>query len=188
MRIIGGARRGKILLDFEDGKIRPTGDRARQAVFNILFSQGWIERETALPEGASVLDLACGTGALGCEAISRGAAAVTFFDNNAAALKIAQANARALNLPAVARVEFADLTRLPKSAAAFDLIFCDPPYGKGLVEAALAQLPGQGYLHADTLLVLETGAKEQLALPAGYRLLDSRKYGAAMVWFVGVGG
>lgn len=188
MRIIGGARRGKILLDFDDGRIRPTGDRARQAIFNILASQNWIERESPLPEGASVLDLACGTGALGCEAMSRGASAVTFFDNNAQALKIAQTNARALNLPAPVRVEYADMTRLPRAAKPYDLIFCDPPYGQGLVEAALAQLPGQGYVSPQTLLVLETGLKETLNLPPAYELLDSRRYGAAMVWFVRLAG
>ncbi len=184
MRIIGGARRGKILQDFADGSIRPTGDKVRQAIFNILASQDWVDLNI---EGARVLDLACGTGALGCEALSRGAAEVVFYDNSAASLKIAQSNAASLNLPATIKVEFADIERLPVAKQKFDLIFCDPPYGKGLAATALAQLVRQGYADARTLLVIETGAKETLALPAGCRLLDSRRYGAALVWFIGAG-
>lgn len=190
MRIIAGARRGKQLLTPVDDSIRPTGDRARAALFNILTSQHWIEANTPLPVGVRVLDLACGTGALACEALSRGAAQATLYDNNAVALRLATANIAGIGATDRATVAYADLTRLPPlnhgAAQPFDLIFCDPPYNKGLVVAALTQLQPQNYLHAQTLIVAETANAEALPLPDGLQLFDSRRYGAARLWFIGV--
>ena len=186
MRIIAGARRGKQLFVPDDLAIRPTGERARAAIFNILAHQSWIDVATPLPQGARVLDLACGTGALACEALSRGAAQATLFDNHAAALALAKKNVAAIGAAAQGRIEFADLSRLPVAAAPYDLIFCDPPYDQGLAVLALTQLQPQGYLQAKTIIVVETGVRESLPLPPGLTQLDRRRYGAALVWFIGV--
>ncbi len=184
MRIIAGARRGKKLFTPESDAIRPTGDRARAAIFNVLAHQTWIDRDSL--NGARVLDLACGTGALACEAISRGASQALLYDNDAVALALAKRNIAAIDAVGRAKIEFADLTRLPKAAQPFDLIFCDPPYGKELPKRVLPQLHLQGYLQANTLIVVETGSAESLPLPAELLLLDKRRYGAAMIWFLGV--
>jgi 16S rRNA (guanine966-N2)-methyltransferase len=187
MRIIAGQRRGKKLFTPENDAIRPTGDRARAALFNILTSQQWIAVQQPLPIGARVLDLACGTGALACEALSRGAASAILYDNNASSLALAKENIAAIGSEARAVVAFADLTRLPSAQSPFDLIFCDPPYGQELAAAALQQLQPQGYLRESALIVAETGASEALRLPDELRLFDSRRYGAAKLWFIGVG-
>ncbi len=181
MRIIAGSRRGKKLLEPQDGATRPTSDRARESIFNILAHQKWVNADRPLPMGARVLDLACGTGALAAEALSRGAAFALLYDNHAPALKIAAENVAVFD---AAKVEYADLKNLPVSAQPFDLIFCDPPYGQGLAEAALKQLAEKGYLHENSLVMVETGATEKLDVPEGFRLLDQRRYGAALMHFL----
>lgn len=190
MRIIAGARRGKKLftppLTQEPDAIRPTGDRARAAIFNVLAHQRWVATPAPLPEGARVLDLACGTGALAAEALSRGASHAMLCDISAVALALAAKNVEAIGATARSTVVFTDLTRLPKAAQPFDLVFCDPPYAKDLAQRVLVQLQPQGYLQPDTLIVVETGSAETLVLPPELTLLDSRRYGAALVWFIGV--
>lgn len=182
MRIIAGERRGKKLLVPEDQAIRPTSDRARESIFNIIAHQSWLDID--LLDGTRVLDLACGTGALAAEALSRGAVSAVLYDNHAPSLKLATQNIAALGYSDRARVEYADLARLPAATAPFDLIFCDPPYKAGLALPVLEQLQPQGYLKAETLLVLETGTDEKLVLPAELCLMDSRRYGAAQIWFI----
>lgn len=180
MRIVAGEWRGRSIATLPEGDrtIRPTSDRAREAIFNILFSN------YGLPAGAHVLDLCCGTGALGLEALSRGAAHCTFIDNNTAALKLVRDTAKKFGAESRAQMLMTNATNLPPSTIQYRLVFCDPPYNQGIIPAALAQAAAKNYLAPGALLVLETAAAETLVLPEGFTLHDTRRYGAAKVMFV----
>lgn len=183
MRIVGGRLKGRALAAPPGRGTRPTSDRAREAVFNILehaaFSSGLA--------GRRVLDLFAGSGALGFEALSRGAVFCLFVDEDAGARGAIRANAEALDLMGATRIHRRDACDLGAKPAglgpAFDLAFLDPPYGRGLAERALAALAGGGWLSADALIVVETAADEPFAA-AGYETLDVRRYGAAGVRFL----
>jgi 16S rRNA (guanine966-N2)-methyltransferase len=172
MRIIAGRWRGRRLLAPEGGAIRPTSDRAREALFSIL------EHGAPALRGARFLDLFCGTGAIGLEAVSRGAAEALLIDNDAWALQLARANLERLGAPDHVRVMMQDATRLGPARQPYDLVFLDPPYRSGLAPPALAALR-QGWLAPGARLVVETGAKEALDLPPGFGLEQERRYGAA---------
>ena len=174
MRIIGGKWRGLHLAEVGAGDprahLRPTSDRVREAIFNLLINGGYGDPLT----GARVLDLFAGTGALGLEALSRGAAGLVLVDDGVAARgliarNIALCKAEALHLRA-------DATRLqPCTTAAFSLVFLDPPYGKSLGQAALQSAQAGGWLAAEALVVWEEGAA--LPPPPGFDQLDQRRYG-----------
>lgn len=178
MRIVGGQFRGRRLetpsKTGKDQHIRPTSDRAREAIFNLLAHHA----PEALDQ-TRVLDLFAGSGALGLEAASRGATHVTFVDKDPGSLALANRNAEALGVEASCLR--ADATRLPKAPDTAALIFCDAPYGKGLTAPALARARAQGWTGAGTVLVIETGADEDVALPDGFTLLTDRTYGAAKI-------
>ena len=174
MRIVGGRFRGRRLETPKDQRIRPTSDRAREAIFNLLAHHA----SEAL-DGTRVLDLFAGSGALGLEAISRGAAQVTFVDKDPKSLALARRNAEALGVDAI--FLRADATHLPPAPAPAALIFCDAPYEKGLTEPALASAVEHGWVSDGTVLVIETGAGEEVTLPDGFTVLTERTYGAAKV-------
>ena len=178
MRIIGGRLRGLRLAPVGTGDaaahLRPTSDRVREAIFNLLINGGYGDPVS----GARVLDLFAGTGALGLEALSRGAAAVVFVDDGAAALGLLRKNIGLTRSQSVAQLIRRSATRLgPNPAAAHDLIFLDPPYGKGLGEAALAA--ASGWIAPGALLVWEESAAP--LPPLGYEILDQRRYGDTIV-------
>lgn len=177
MRIIAGSWRGRRLLTPADRAIRPTSDRAREALFSIL------EHSAPALRGARFLDLFCGTGAVGLEAASRGAAEVLLVDDDARALKLARANLEQLGASDRVRLIVRDATRLGAAPQRFDLAFLDPPYRSGLALPALAALR-QGWLAADARVVVEADAKEGLAPPSGYALEQERRYGAARFVFL----
>jgi 16S rRNA (guanine966-N2)-methyltransferase len=183
MRIVSGRWKGKALVAPTGDATRPTSDRARQAVFNILEHAPWSPGLA----GAKVLDLFAGTGALGLEALSRGAAHCLFVDTDPAARAALAANIEACSAQGISRVwkrDATDLGAMPASAnGPFDLVFLDPPYAKGFDLAALKGL-AQGWLHAESLVMLERGRGETALIPTGYELLDSRTYGAAEVSFL----
>jgi len=181
MRIVGGKHKGRRLASPADRAIRPTSDRAREAIFNLL-GQGRIKAETGfvLAE-ASVLDAFCGTGALGLEALSRGAASVTFLDQDTAALSLARESAEAMGEAKHAQFLRADATRPPAAPHAHSLAFLDPPYGKELAGPALIALAARGWLEEEAIVVLEQGSDETLALPIGFDPIDERQYGAAKI-------
>jgi len=183
MRIIGGKFRGKVLTSPEDDSIRPTADRTRESVFNILAS-----RLGASFDGLRVLDLFAGTGALGLEALSRGAAHVTFVDTGADARGLIRDHIEAFGAGGVAKLLRRDATALGEAGTMgpVDLVFLDPPYGKGLAEQALVSLRNGGWLKPETLLVLEEGSEVPVMLPDGFVLDDRREYGAAAVHFIRV--
>lgn len=184
MRIVGGRFRGRALTAPPGDGTRPTGDRVRQAVFNILEHSPW----SPGLEGRRVLDLFAGSGALGLEALSRGAAFSLFVETDEAARGAIRDNIEALDLFGATRIHRRDATDLgprPASAgAAFDLVFLDPPYGKGLGERALTSLSDGGWLAPEALAVFERGVDEIDTTPTGFDLLDARTYGAARVLFL----
>lgn len=180
MRIIGGARRGLLLADVGAGDpeahLRPTSDRVREAIFNLLTN--------SLPENpvpnARVLDLFAGTGALGLEALSRGAARVAFVDDGTKARALLRANIEKMQAMGMTDVWRRDATRLgPNRGAPYSLIFLDPPYGKALGEAALASATAGNWLAPGAVIVWEEGTTP--TLPAGFTLEDQRKYGDTIV-------
>ena len=184
MRIVSGQYKGKPIAAPEGRATRPTSDRAREAVFNILEHAPW-----APPlRQARVLDLFAGSGALGLEALSRGAAFCLFVETDEAARGAIRDNVEALHLFGCTRIHRRDATDLgprPASAGpAFDLVFLDPPYAKGLGEKALAALAAEAWLAPGAVLVFERGDGEPDIAPAGYGLIDERRYGAAKVLFL----
>jgi 16S rRNA (guanine966-N2)-methyltransferase len=181
MRIVGGKYRGKHLLSPADASIRPTADRVRESVFNILASR----RGPSL-DGLRVLDLFAGTGALGLEALSRGAAGVVFVDTAAEARGLIRDHIEAFGAGGVAKLLRRDATDLGPTGTMgpFSLVFLDPPYGLGLGEKALVSLAAGGWLAPDATIILEEGREVELALPEGFAVDDRREYGAAALRFL----
>jgi 16S rRNA (guanine966-N2)-methyltransferase len=176
MRIIGGTRRGLMLADVGEGDpaahLRPTLDRVREAIFNLLTNS---LAENPVP-GARVLDLFAGTGALGLEALSRGAARVAFVDDGTKARALLRANIEKMQAMGVTDVWRRDATRLgPNRGPGYSLVFLDPPYGKSLGEAALASAIEGQWLAPGAVIVWEEGAPP--VPPPGFTLLDQRRYG-----------
>lgn len=184
MRIIAGKFRGKQLTSPEDESIRPTADRVREAVFNIVAS-----RLGPSLDGLRVLDLFAGTGALGLEALSRGAGNVVFVDTAAEARGLIRDHIEAFGAGGVAKLLRRDATALGPAGTMgpVDLVFLDPPYGQGLGERALASLRDGGWLKPETLLVLEEGSDVMPTLPTGFSLDDRREYGAAAIYVIRAG-
>jgi 16S rRNA (guanine966-N2)-methyltransferase len=184
MRIVSGQFRGKALAAPPGAGTRPTSDRARQALFNILEHAPW---SPGLHE-ARVIDLFAGSGALGLEALSRGAAWCLFVETDDAARGAIRENVEAMHLFGQTRVHRRDATNLGAKPAGdgapFDLAFLDPPYAKGLGEQALAGLAEGGWLKEGAVVVYERGASEPDVETPGYERLDARDYGAARVLFL----
>ena len=180
MRIVAGRWRGVALADVGTGDpaahLRPTSDRVREALFNVLVQGAHGDRV----EGARVLDLFAGTGALGLEALSRGAALATFVDDGAKARALLRANLGKARAGGIARVFRRDATRLgPNRDAPYGLVFLDPPYGAGLGERALESAREGGWIARDATIVWEEGGT---ILPPGWtRALDARRYGGTHV-------
>jgi 16S rRNA (guanine966-N2)-methyltransferase len=185
MRITGGVFRGRVLAAPADNRVRPTSDRTRQAIFNMLmhkdFGIGF-----AL-DGIAVADLFAGTGALGIEAISHGARWCLLVDDSADSRAIQRENVEALNLTGATRIWRRDATDLgpinPAAGGPFNLVFLDPPYRKGLIPRALKSLKDGNWLAPHALLVAETEGMEPLEAP-GFRLLEDRDYGETRVRFL----
>jgi len=181
MRIVAGKFRGKALLSPPDDSIRPTADRVREALFNILAS-----RLGPNLDGKRVLDLFAGTGALGLEALSRGAANVVFVDNGAESRGLIRDHIEAFGAGGVTKLLRRDATDLGPAGSMrpFHLIFLDPPYGRGLGERALLSAAAGNWIAPDAMIVLEESSEVALDLPAGFALDDRREYGAAAVHFI----
>ncbi|MBU2380481.1 MAG: 16S rRNA (guanine(966)-N(2))-methyltransferase RsmD [Alphaproteobacteria bacterium] len=184
MQIVAGKLKGRAIVAPEGQDTRPTSDRARQAVFNVLEHAAWAEPLS----GMRVIDLFAGSGALGFEAISRGAASCLFVETDEAARGAIRESADAYGLMGATRVHrrsAVDLGVRPGSdGEAFDLAFLDPPYGKGLGEQALACLIQGRWLKPGAIVVLERGSDEPDIETPGYDRLDARDYGAARVLFL----
>lgn len=177
MRIVGGRLRGRALTGPKGPGLRPTSDRLREAVFNVLA-----HAYDDACAGARVIDLFAGTGALGIEAVSRGAAHALFVDQGAEARALIRQNVEALGLGGVTRLFRRDATKLgPTQDAPFTLAFLDPPYGQGLAPLALASLRDGGWLAPGALVVVEEEAGAELAEIAGYTRLERRDYAGTQV-------
>ncbi|SRR5579885_1188366 len=174
MRIVGGQFRGRTLKSPSSNAIRPTSDKLRESIFNIL-AHAYGDPVT----GARVLDLFAGTGALGLEALSRGAKFALFVDEGAEARGIIRANIEMLSLMGVTKIFRRDASKMGEAGtlAPFDLAFCDPPYGKGFAEQSLASLREGKWLSPSALLVVEEAAKSGFKTPAGFEELERREYG-----------
>ena len=173
MRVVGGRLKGRNLVSPSSREIRPTADRLRESLFNIL-----IHAYGNPVDGARVLDLFAGTGALGIEAISRGAKFALFVDNGTEARALLRANVEALGLGGVTKVFRRDATNLGPAhpVEPFSLAFLDPPYGKGLAEKALASLRDGGWLTPGAMLVVEEAKAARVVAPEGYQELERRAY------------
>jgi 16S rRNA (guanine966-N2)-methyltransferase len=186
MRIVAGSLKGRAITAPEGQNTRPTSDRARQAIFNVLEHASWAEPL----DGARVIDLYAGSGALGFEAISRGAAFALFVEIEDEARGAIRENADAWGLMGRTRVHRRSATDLgvrPGSAGeAFDIAFLDPPYRQGLGEQTLARLLEGNWLKPGATVVFERGSDEPEIETPGYERLDARDYGAARVLFLRV--
>lgn len=176
MRIVAGAWRGRALLAPAGHTTRPTAERVRQAVFDMLAHAPWGGRL----DGVAVLDAYAGTGALGLEALSRGAAEATFLERDGAALTALRTNVAACGAGSRARLVAGDVLRPPPGRPC-GLAFLDPPYGEDLVARGVAALRLAGWLGANALVVGELGAGEATPALDDADLLAERRHGAAKV-------
>jgi 16S rRNA (guanine966-N2)-methyltransferase len=183
LRIIAGQFRGRKLASVKKTAIRPTSDRVREALFNILGRK---------PMGSAVLDLFSGTGALGLEALSRGARTCVFVDNDERSLAVLRRNislCKVMSCATVIRWDIANnLSCLNRDDQGFDLIFMDPPYGLGLIEKTMVTLIRQDILLPEALVVAEHPCGEAIDLSGtGLHIVDHRRYGSSTLSFMSIG-
>ena len=186
MRIVSGRYRGRRLIAPEGLAVRPTSDRTREALFDIL-THGRLLQDGGGLQGAVVLDAFAGTGALGLEALSRGAAHVTFMESHAAALAALRKNILALDELGDASVHRADVLRPPTRPADAEpctVVLMDPPYNQGLAGPALLALRKAGWLATDALISVELMKAEPFDPPEGFAIVDQRTYGKAKLVFL----
>lgn len=181
MRVVGGDLRGRrIDGPADDGgyaRLRPTSDRMREAIFNIVAHGDYPDFD-----GARVLDLFAGTGAMGIEALSRGAERAVFVDNGREARALLMRNIETMKLRDRARIVTGDAAQFRGTGGLpFDMVFCDAPYDRGLTRPVLDALVQGDALAPDAVLVVETGAEEALELPPGLELVSERRYGAGKI-------
>jgi 16S rRNA (guanine966-N2)-methyltransferase len=178
MRIVGGAMRGRALKAPQSRSIRPTSDRLRESIFDILA-----HAYDDPARGARVVDLFAGTGALGLEALSRGAERALFVDDGAEARALLRANIEALGLGGVTRIFRRDATKLGAAPPGerFTLAFLDPPYGRDLATHTLRALVDGGWLEAGAVVVVEEAAEAPLTLPEELAETDRRRYGDTQI-------
>lgn len=181
MRVVGGDLRGRPLATPRDNAIRPTTDRTREAVFNMLA-----HRFGGRLDGARVLDLFAGTGALGIEALSRGAAYCVFIEESAEGRGLVRTNVESFGLTGRTKIFRRDATGLGDAGTLgpFGLVFADPPYGKGLGERALRSARAGGWLASGALCVVEEAAAASFEPGPGFSIVDERAYGETVIRFI----
>ncbi|MDP6688122.1 MAG: 16S rRNA (guanine(966)-N(2))-methyltransferase RsmD [Alphaproteobacteria bacterium] len=179
MRIVGGKFKGRRLSGPAGQDIRPTSDRAREALFNILSHGGYAGPDGPMPQGMAVLDVFAGTGALGLEALSRGAASVCFIEKNRAAARAIEAAVEEIGESARAEILTRDATQPGAASNAFNLVLMDAPYRTGQSEPSLAALAELGWLCPGAICCVELAKKESFEPGPGFTRLDERTYGAA---------
>jgi 16S rRNA (guanine966-N2)-methyltransferase len=189
MRIVAGRHRGRVLEAPDDASVRPTSDRVRENLFNIL-AHGLLTADGVSPlVGALVLDACAGSGALGLEALSRGAAHAVFLDQDLAALRSIERNVASLKEQARTTLVQADAVKPPLPSkvrgnpVARTLLFLDPPYGSGLATPALGALAKAGWLAPGALAVVELEGSDPFEVLEGFTLEDERSYGKTRVVF-----
>jgi 16S rRNA (guanine966-N2)-methyltransferase len=187
MRVTGGKFGGRGLCAPSDAAVRPTSDKVRQAIFNVLAHRDF-GISLAL-EGARVVDLFAGTGAMGIEALSRGASYCLFVEEAASSRALIRENIEALGLTGVSKIWRRDATKLGAldTLSPFDLAILDPPYRKGLIPPALRALRDGGWLKSPALAITEMAEEEILPSTEGYTVLDERAYGDTKVAYLRLG-
>ena len=181
LKIVGGKHRGRSIATPEGMTTRPTSNRARESLFNIVMHANWVGDGTSPLVGCRVLDAFAGSGALGIEALSRGAAHATFLDNDATAIRLIGENLRKLGETGNAKVIRADATHPPPSREACDLVFLDPPYRSGQAAPALLALAEAGWLKPGAIATVELAGTEDMLPPPGFATIDERRYGLAKI-------
>ena len=180
MRVVAGKYKGRRLSAPAGQDLRPTADRVRESVFNVLA-----HRDNVSLRNARVLDGFAGTGAMGIEALSRGASHAIFLDTDKQALSVCRRNLEALGCDrACWTVRQADCLDPPPPGAPCTLVLLDPPYGRGFAGPSLSALRDAGWIATGATCVVEIGAKETFVIPSGYELVDERRYGAARAIFM----
>jgi 16S rRNA (guanine966-N2)-methyltransferase len=184
MRIISGQFRGRKLIDSKNLKtLRPTTDMAREALFNILFSARFLKETDFNFQNCNFLDLCCGSGAVGFEALSRGAKSVTFIDNNSDHIDLAKKNAESLKLGNEAKILKLDARKLPKNNEIFEVIFIDPPYEDNYL-SIVESLAAQGWIADKTLIIIEFKTRRDInEIQNNLKLLELRSYGQTSFGF-----
>jgi 16S rRNA (guanine966-N2)-methyltransferase len=181
MRVVAGAHKGRQLVAPAGRDVRPTSDRARESLFNRLVHGGYGSGGVSPVVDAVVLDMFCGSGALGLEALSRGAARAIFIDLSRPALDCARANAATLDETGRCEFLLGEATRPPPPRQQATLVFLDPPYGSGLETPALQALATSGWLTPGAIAAVEIGRDEVFEVPPGFTELDARQTGAARI-------
>ena len=182
MRIVAGSHRGRRLHVPPGDAVRPTADRTREALFNILAHAPWADEPVL--DGVRVLDAFCGSGALGLEALSRGAASCVFLDASPAALDCARLNVATLDEDDRATLLRTDALKPLPARAPCALAFLDPPYGKALVAPALTALAAAGWFAPGAVVVAETGSLDAVEPPPGFETVDDRTYRHTRLYFL----
>ena len=183
MRIVGGIHRGRPIKAPEGLDVRPTSDRVRQALFNVL-EHGSLAINGNPVVDAIVLDAFSGTGALAIEALSRGAASAICMDSNQKVIEQIQENAVSLSEISRIKLVLADATKPPRATTSANLIFMDPPYGLELPKLALTALLAANWIAKDAIVVVETGSNETVNSIDGFIICDQRKYGRTALTFL----
>lgn len=181
MRVTAGAHRGRKLAVPAGREVRPTSDRVRQALFNILEHGGIVDGGGSPVRDAHMLDAFAGSGALGLEALSRGAAHATFMETATPALDAISHNVDACREAQKAQILRADATRPPRAPTPCGVVFLDPPYYRELAAPALTALAAAGWLAEGAICCVELAADEAFTPPEGFKALDERRYGAARI-------
>lgn len=184
MRIISGKHRGRRIAMKDDINIRPTSGRTREAIFNILMHASFGQNGENPLVNKRVVDIFCGTGGLGLEALSRGASHVTFVDRNPQSLALARQNVAHCKENDNAVFIRSDSTQLPPAVIPCALAFADPPYDKDQAAPALVSLRKSNWLEQGAIVVLEISARELIKLPEGFEQIDIRTYGNSKVLFL----
>jgi len=181
MRIVAGKHKGRRLTAPAGQDIRPTSDRAREALFNILSHGDYAGPNGATPREQSVLDIFAGTGALGLEALSRGAASVCFIERNKAAARLILETAKAMGETGRVKVLARDATQPGHTDSSYDLVLMDAPYRTGQSEPSLNALAALGWLHVGSICCIELAKQEDFQPDPAFTMLDERQYGAARI-------
>ena len=182
MRIVAGKHRGRRIATPPGDIVRPTSERAREALFNILAHGRFAP--APIFEDARVLDVFAGTGAFGLEALSRGARFATFIEKDRDAREALAANIKALGESGRTRLLAVDATLPPRADGPYNLVFLDPPYRSGLAAPALEALARTGWLSPDALVIVELAARSDFEPPAGFETLEERRYGPGRLVFL----
>jgi 16S rRNA (guanine966-N2)-methyltransferase len=181
MRIVAGKHRGRPIAVPQGRDVRPTGERVREALFNMLAHGGYDPDGGNILGDAAVLDVFAGSGALGLEALSRGAASCRFFEKDRRARFVIEENLKTLGETEAGRALQADALRPPPAEGAVNLVFLDPPYGRDLVAPALQALTDKGWIGPETLVCVELDGRDDFTTPDGWTVLQDRHYGRTRI-------